>query len=178
MKDRKRFAVPGCINHNDQGPFVGDVCSPCYSFLTGVSGGQYSQAAKNGQDRLMLIQEVMNCYAWAIPFINRHGELIVYPKDNIYLNCTTVFSRAAMENKVVSWLSRPCTKDQTPKVMKQMGESFNRYLGTEFTLEDLNQIYTYFGNDANEEWRKKFVDRRFDMAVITELQDSRKGGSE
>lgn len=30
----KKCIVAGCVNHTSQGPFVGDLCKPCYKYLT------------------------------------------------------------------------------------------------------------------------------------------------
>jgi hypothetical protein len=46
--ERKKCIVMGCENHDDEGEFVGDLCSPCYKFVT--SGrGIHSQAYRNAK---------------------------------------------------------------------------------------------------------------------------------
>lgn len=32
--DHVRCIVKGCVNHKDEGKFVGDLCNPCYMMLT------------------------------------------------------------------------------------------------------------------------------------------------
>lgn len=34
MAVRKKCISNGCVNHSDEGAFVGDLCYPCYSFIT------------------------------------------------------------------------------------------------------------------------------------------------
>jgi hypothetical protein len=43
---RKRCLVLNCENHTDEGDFVGDLCSPCYGFIT-KGTGTCSQAYRN-----------------------------------------------------------------------------------------------------------------------------------
>ena len=38
--------VKDCENHNDQGGFTGNLCNPCYQFIT-AGKGKYSQAYRN-----------------------------------------------------------------------------------------------------------------------------------
>ena len=45
---RKKCIVMNCANHTDEGKFVGDMCSPCHTFVT--SGrGVHSQAYRNSR---------------------------------------------------------------------------------------------------------------------------------
>ena len=45
---RKKCIVMNCVNHADEGEFVGDLCSPCHKFVT--SGrGVHSQAYRNSR---------------------------------------------------------------------------------------------------------------------------------
>lgn len=32
--DRDKCVVKGCVNRKIQGRFVGDICSPCFSYIT------------------------------------------------------------------------------------------------------------------------------------------------
>ena len=38
--------VKDCENHNDRGGFTGNLCNPCYQFIT-AGKGNYSQAYRN-----------------------------------------------------------------------------------------------------------------------------------
>ena len=40
--------VKDCQNHRHEGKFVGDLCSPCHTFIT-TGEGKYSQAYRNSQ---------------------------------------------------------------------------------------------------------------------------------
>ena len=40
--------VKGCSNHRGEGLFIGELCSPCHTFIT-TGEGKYSQAYRNSQ---------------------------------------------------------------------------------------------------------------------------------
>ncbi len=44
-----KCVVKDCANHTHQGMFVGLLCAPCHSFVSGGDGGGYSQVARNTQ---------------------------------------------------------------------------------------------------------------------------------
>lgn len=46
LKGRKNCVVLGCENWSDRGVFIGDLCSPCHSFIA-KGEGQFSQAYRN-----------------------------------------------------------------------------------------------------------------------------------
>ena len=45
---RIKCIVKDCQNHRHEGKFVGDLCSPCHTFIT-TGEGKYSQAYRNSQ---------------------------------------------------------------------------------------------------------------------------------
>lgn len=50
---------------------------------------------------------------------------------------------------------------------------FNAYLRTEFTTEEVTEIYTYLGNDIRRDLCEKFVLSGYDMNVITDYVKER-----
>lgn len=53
-----KCAVYRCENHDDQGLFVGLLCSPCHSFISGpFTKGGHSQASRNVKAVLMVERE-------------------------------------------------------------------------------------------------------------------------
>jgi hypothetical protein len=50
-----RCVVKDCVNHTHQGRFVGSLCAPCYSFISGEGESKYSQAYRNAQDMAILM---------------------------------------------------------------------------------------------------------------------------
>lgn len=47
LMQQGRCIVHNCENHPSQGEFVGNMCSPCHSFIT-TGRGTFSQAFRNG----------------------------------------------------------------------------------------------------------------------------------
>ena len=45
---RIKCIVKDCQNHRHEGKFVGDLCSPCHTFIT-TGEGEHSQAYRNSQ---------------------------------------------------------------------------------------------------------------------------------
>jgi hypothetical protein len=46
LRGAKRCVVPGCVNHTDEGDFVGELCAPCHSYIV-HNEGTHSQAYRN-----------------------------------------------------------------------------------------------------------------------------------
>lgn len=46
LQDARRCLIPGCLNHTDEGNFVGDLCSPCHAYVV-LNSGTHSQAYRN-----------------------------------------------------------------------------------------------------------------------------------
>jgi len=44
----RECVVKDCTNRTNQGGFVGEICTPCYEFIT-VGTGKFSQAYRNAQ---------------------------------------------------------------------------------------------------------------------------------
>lgn len=120
-----------------------------------------------------LFSEFMSCFPMFQCYINKHRECIINPKHNIYLSLVDVYCRNDLENKVISWLSRPSYKGMPKKIAEHCLSGLNKFLGTSFSKDEIMKVYTAFGNDANSLWRMKFVNSRFDMKVIDEMYKAR-----
>ncbi len=101
-------------------------------------------------------------------FISPLFELIVEPRNNIYFRLEDVETDLDMKCKVLAWLSRPSCKEVGEQCQKKMRAIFNEYLGTDFSVEQIEQIYTYLGNDCNREKTIKFIESHYDFNVLTE----------
>lgn len=123
-----------------------------------------------------LFSELLSCFPMFQCYINKHRECIIEPKHNIYLSLVGVHCRNDLDNKVISWLSRPSYKDIPKKISEHCLSGVNKFLGTSFSKDDIMKVYTAFGNDANSFYRRKFVNHRFDMKVIDELYKAREEG--
>lgn len=99
-------------------------------------------------------------------FINHNFELIVEPENNIYFRLEDVESELDLECKVLAWLSRPSCKGVSDYWQKRIRTIVNEFLGTEFTFEEMSEIYTYLGNDCNRKKSIKFINSGYDLNML------------
>lgn len=106
-------------------------------------------------------------------YTNRNGEFIAHEAANEYFilkNCETELD---VKCKVLEWLSQAAYKRQpfnsdyaNRRFNTIMREGINEFLGTNFTEEDMEQIYTHLGNCCNHPLTVAFVESGYDMTVI------------
>lgn len=101
-------------------------------------------------------------------FISPIFELIVEPRNNIFFRLEDVETELDMKCKVIAWLSRPSVKGVGAQCQKKMRAIFNEYLETDFSPEQIEQIYMYLGNDCNREKTIKFIESDYDFNILTE----------
>lgn len=101
-------------------------------------------------------------------FINSNFELIVEPKNNIYFRLVDVEDELTLKCKVLAWLSRPSCKGVSEYWQKRIRAALNEYLGTNFTFEEMNEVYTYLGNDCNRPRTIRFIESNYDLSVLTQ----------
>lgn len=108
-------------------------------------------------------------------FLNGQGEFIAHKKANEYfklVDCETEFD---VKCKVLEWLSRPAYKstpfhralDNTALHIFMLN-GINNFLGTSFSVEDMEKIYTYIGCRVNHQKTIRFVESGYDMSVLKE----------
>lgn len=122
-------------------------------------------------DKLEVGMELMRCFPGS--FINHNGEFIAHPHTNQYFILRNCESRLEVKCKVLEWLSRAAYKT-TPYKSKAANERFhrfmldgiNQYLGTDFTHENMELIYTYLGNSCNHLLTIVFVDSGYNMDIL------------
>lgn len=129
-----------------------------------------------------MAKKLMNCFPNS--FINSKGEFIAHREANEYFNLDNCNDELEVKCKVLAWFSRgahktaPFGKRKNEIFHKFMLDGINSFLGTDFTSEDMDLIYTYLGNDVNRDLTIKFINSGYDMAVIdktAERQDVRRG---
>jgi hypothetical protein len=106
-------------------------------------------------------------------FINTALEFIAHKEANEYFrleDCETEFD---VKCKVLEWLSRGAYKTcpfnsnlKNEKFHIFMLNGINDFLGTDFTENDIEIIYTYLGNRCNHEKTVKFIESGYDMAIL------------
>lgn len=108
-------------------------------------------------------------------FLNGQGEFIAHKKANEYfklVDCETEFD---VKCKVLEWLSRPAYKstpfhralDNTALHIFMLN-GINNFLGTSFSVEDMEKIYTYIGGRVNHQKTIRFVESGYDISVLKE----------
>lgn len=118
-----------------------------------------------------VVEKLMKCFPRS--FINSEGEFIAHQYANEYFILRNCETEREVKRKVISWFSRGAYKTEPYRTKKKNDElhnfmlnGINKYLGTNFTHEDMEIIYTYFGNDCNKELCEKFIDHNYDMQII------------
>ena len=122
-----------------------------------------------------LIQKLMHCFPRS--FINEYGEFIAHQIANEYFNLRKCKSELDVKCKVLEWFSRGAyktepygTKKKNNEFHKFMLDGINDFLGTEFTEDDMELIYTYLGNAVHHELTIKFICSGYDMEVLKEME--------
>ena len=97
-------------------------------------------------------------------FINYEGEVILHRYANEYFilrNCETELD---VKCKVIEWCSRGAYKTEPYRSKAKNAEfhefmlnGINKFLGTSFTQDDMEIIYTYLGNAIKHEKTVEFI---------------------
>ena len=111
-------------------------------------------------------------------FINSALEFIAHKEANEYFRLEDCECEFDVKCKVLEWLSRGAYKTcpfnsnlKNERFHNFMLNGINDFLGTDFTEDDIEIIYTYLGNRCNHEKTVRFIESGYDMAVL-------KGGDE
>ncbi len=106
-------------------------------------------------------------------FINHNNEIILIPKFNVYTLLDDVETDDDFKVKMCEWFSRDCCcalrysyKKRLDRYYQENTDAFNFICGTNFTVKQMEYIYTYLGNGIKHELAKKFVKGGFDLSII------------
>ena len=110
-------------------------------------------------------------------FVNMQNELIFSLRTDSGFSLKDVTDETQLKAKILEWLTRTAIKAISPKERKLHFEGINKLLGTNFTLEEMTDIYndcygeaknpeTYLGNGINHDLCVKFVESGYDMTMI------------
>lgn len=126
---------------------------------------------------LLELDRLMRCFPRSI--ITQQGEFIAHREANEYFflkSCETQFD---IKCKVIEWFSRGAFKTEPFNSRKKnhifhefMRNGINEYLGTNFTADDLETIYTYLGNGCNHEKTIEFVNSGYDIKIFNEVTEN------
>lgn len=104
-------------------------------------------------------------------FVNQNYEIIIYPARNIYFLLDGVETELELKAKILEWLSREACKSISRQSQKYHLNGINAFLGTTFTLGDMELIYTYLGNRCNHEKTIRFIESKYDLSVLQEANN-------
>lgn len=117
------------------------------------------------------VERLMACFPNS--FINGNLEFIAHRKANEYFGLKNCMSEMDIKCKVLEWFSRGCYKTE-PYITKASNEKFhkfmlngvNEYLGTNFTEDDMETIYTYLGNCCDHQKTIRFIESGYNMNIL------------
>lgn len=121
------------------------------------------------------MQEARQALREAFPgsFINAKSEFIAEARSNQYFMLNDCEYPEDIECKVLEWLSRGACKGapfnqewRNRKFRRFMLDGINNFLDTNFSKEEMGEIYTYLGNASNHRKTRKFIESGFDMKVL------------
>lgn len=116
------------------------------------------------------------CLLKAFPkaIIDQYGNFIPYPGTGECFKLTDCHCVLDIQCKVLEYLSRAAYKTQwydsdrkNAEAHKAFAGGINRYLGTCFSADDYDQIYTYLGNCCHHEKTVAFIRSGYNMDVLT-----------
>lgn len=117
------------------------------------------------------IFNVMKCFPGS--FINRCGEAILSEKGNVYFIARNCKTQKDILCKLLEWCSRPIAKGEPYRQEKRNKEwreallsGYNKYLGTQFTQEDMYWIYDKLGNGVDHNLTLKFIASGYDLNLV------------
>lgn len=108
-------------------------------------------------------------------FLNGQGEFIAHEKGNAYFLLTDCDTELDVKCKVLEWLSRDAYKStpfhrvvQNIKFRRFIFDGICKFLGHDFSFEDMEEIYTHIGNRANHAKTVRFIESGYDLNVLKE----------
>lgn len=114
-------------------------------------------------------------YAFPQSYINHNLEFIAHEEANEYFRLEDCKNEFDVKCKVLEWLSRGAYKTEpfysnfkNGVFNRFMRKGINVFLGTEFTEDDIEIIYTRLGNRCNHSLTEEFVNSGYDMKILKE----------
>lgn len=104
-----------------------------------------------------------------IIYSSEYPELILDIKHNTYFILDdSVTSLEVFKAKFIAWTCRATFKGVSDKMQKENLRRFNEYLGTNFSKEDMEIIYTKLGNDIRRELCIEFINSNYDLKLLSQ----------
>lgn len=131
-----------------------------------------------------LLIKIMAAFKESFVKCNNDGfEIILDSKSNFSFSLENIDSDCELIRRLISSVSRcyktePYEKEwRNRKYQTELMTSFNGFLGTNFTEDDFEYIYTYLGNGCNKPIAIKFIESGYDLNVLKQLIAERDSGT-
>lgn len=106
-------------------------------------------------------------------FINEEQEFIAEPRTNLYFLLSNCNSLLDIKCKILEWFSRDACKTQPFRSRTENEEyqdnirgKINEFLGTDFTREEMTDIYSKLGNNTNRQLCIEFIESDYSMKLL------------
>ena len=124
-----------------------------------------------------IIERLMRAFPRS--FINQSGEFIAHRDSNQYFILRSCKNELDIKCKVLEWFSRgayktaPYKSDNKNKSLHAfMLNGINKFLGTRFTEDDMEYIYTYLGNAIHHQKTIEFITKaNYNMSFFRQFEE-------
>lgn len=120
---------------------------------------------------IRVAMRLMECFHNS--FINYKGEFIANRISGDYFDFVSCVDETDVKCKVLEWLSRAASKGQpfksdraNKKFQISILDGINRYLGTNLSHDEIDDVYTYLGNRCNHAKTLRFIESGFDVRML------------
>lgn len=122
----------------------------------------------NALNEEIAIKSIVNHALQVFPksFINHSNEIILEPRNNVYFRLEDVDTELDFKCKMFAWVSRPIAKGLNKYWSPRVLNSFNKLMGTNFTKDDMYEIYDRLGNDINRKLTIQFIESNYDLKLL------------
>lgn len=123
-----------------------------------------------------LLIKIMASFKESFVKCNNDGfGIILDSKSNFFFSLENIDSDCELIRRLISSVSRcyktkPYEKEwRNRKYQTELMTSFNGFLGTNFTEDDFEYIYTYLGNGCNKPIAIKFIESGYNIEILKQL---------
>lgn len=117
------------------------------------------------------IKLLLKCFPKS--FINNQYEFIGDIKTNSYFMLENCNNELDIKCKVLEWFSRAAFKTEpfdsqfkNEEHQDNIRRYINKFLGTNFSREEMEEIYTRLGNAVHHDLTIKFVKSNYDLELL------------
>lgn len=103
-------------------------------------------------------------------FINMQNEIVVHRARNSYFSLKGIENETEFKAKMLEWLSREAIKGGNRVTQKYHLAGINEVLGTNFSVADMEIIYTYLDNGIHHKLAIQFVESGHNMEFFNQFK--------